>query len=113
MSKNVLGYIEFGWEAKFILPLEEAQKIQSILARHAVSVGTAHDKNYSRIEYMVDCDVPAVLVRKELPVMDARGLTKAQIRRWSETIQKGETTEVIDPKTFTAIYGEDNEQANG
>jgi hypothetical protein len=87
MAKQVMGVIEFDWSTRLLLPLEEAHKIQAILAKHAVSIERAHDAEHNSVLYMAEFAVPAVQARKDdIP--------------WGT---------IIDPQSFAAIYGEDNE----
>lgn len=104
-SKEVYGYVKLDYNSGWILPLEEAHKVQAILAKHAIKVETAWRKGSAgNIAFVQDIDVPDVKV-KAMPEYDARGLTAKQIIDWREAIQDAEGDAVIQPKDFIAIVG--------
>lgn len=110
MSRQVLGMIELGYGSRVALPLEEAHKIQLILAKHAVGVERAHTKDYTAVSYMADFKTPEVSVISDDALMDTRGLTAQQIKRWLDMIKDMQTGgPVVDPHTFATIYGEEDE----
>lgn len=110
MSRQVLGMIELGYGSRVALPLEEAHKIQAILAKHAVGVERAHTKDYSAVMYMADFKTPDVSVISDDALMDTRGLTAQQIKRWLDMIKDMDTLgTLVDPHTFATIYGEEDE----
>jgi hypothetical protein len=110
MAKQVMGVIEFDWSTRVLLPLEEAHKIQAILAKHAVSIERAYDSENNLVLYMAEFAVPAVQARKDDIQWDARGLSKEQARRWVDAVKEMPPNgTIIDPQSFAAIYGEDNE----
>jgi len=111
MSKQPMGLINFGWgSTTVLLPLEEAHKIQMILAKHAVSAEKAYDSENNAVPYLAEYSAPEVNVYKDNAEWDTRGLTTKQTRRWVEAVKAmpaGGT--IIDPHSFAAIHGEDNE----
>lgn len=108
-KKEVYGFISLNYSEGWLLPLEEAHKVQAILAKHAIKVEGAWRKGSAgNVGYMRDTEVPDVKV-KSMPEYDARGLTNKQIQEWREAIQDAEGEVVIQPKEFIAIKGEDGQ----
>lgn len=110
MKKELYGRLNIGWGGNILLPLEEAHKIQSILAKHAHGFGAVYNPNNRSLTYVTDYTVPDVSAI-EFPKYDACGLTAAQIQLWSDAVSNdnGDGTDVISPRDFIAIRGMDNE----
>lgn len=111
MSKQPMGLINFGWgSTTVLLPLEEAHKIQTILAKHAISVERAYDNESNSVPYLAEYSTPEVQVYKDRVEWDTRGLTHKQTRRWVEAVKEMPANgTIIDPHSFAVIHGEDNE----
>ena len=103
--KEALGSINFGYSTRVLLPLEEAHKIQAILAKYAVGVGSAYRASGPNCAYLEDYSVPAVDVL-ELPKYDCRDLTPEQRAKWVELVRDSDGGDVLTPQEFTAIRGE-------
>ncbi len=114
MSKprEIMAVISTGYASKIMLPLEEAHKIQAILARHAVKYETVWC-NPQSIHYLCDYDTPEVVVVARPPDFDARGLTPTQVRDWSQMLstlsEDGTPTEIMDPHTFVKLRSDADE----
>ncbi len=102
----MLGYI-----SKVMLPIEEAHRIQAILARHAVKYDTIWNSDRS-IHYLQDYEVPEVMVVARPPDFDAQGLDAKIVRDWSNAISKSSDDKdavIMDPHTFAKLAGDTNE----
>jgi len=94
-----------------MLPIEEAHKIQAILARHAVKYESIWC-NPRSIHYLCDYEVPEVIVVARPPDFDAQGLDAKVVRDWAQALGNavdGETTEVMDPQMFAKLRSDTNE----
>lgn len=107
-TKEVLGSINFGYSTRVILPIEEAHKIQAILARYATGVSSAYRPTEPNISYVEDYSVPSVEVL-ETPQFDCRGLTPKQKQAWAESVRDSEGDTFLSPQEFVALRGENNE----
>ena len=110
MAKPIMGTINFDWSTNIVLPLEEAHKIQAILAKHAVRVERAYGAEHNLISYLSEYEIPSVAVQKDPIEWDTRGMSKQQISKWVEmvkTVPHGGV--IIDPQAFAAIHGDDDE----
>lgn len=109
-KKDVMAVIGLGYSSKVMLPIEEAHKIQAILARHAVKYESIWC-NPRSIHYLCDYEVPEVIVISRPPDFDAQGLDAKDVRDWAQAIgssMEAETTEVMDPHTFTKLRSDNN-----
>ena len=107
-SKEVYGYVKLDYNSGWILPLEEAHKVQAILARHGIKLEEAWRKGpYPNIKYIKDLEIPEVSVIP-LPECDARGLDNKQIQKWQESFREveDENIVVIKPQDFATIVGD-------
>lgn len=111
MSKQPVGLINFGWgSTTVLLPLEEAHKIQMILAKHATSVERTYDSENNSVPYIAEYKIPEVQVYEDKVEWDTRGLKATQVRRWVEAVKLMPAGgSIIDPHSFATIYGDDNE----
>ena len=107
-KKEALGSINFGYCTRVILPLEEAHKIQAILAKYAQGVGTAYCPAGPSIAYLDGYSVPGVDVL-EMPKYDCRGLTPEQKGKWVDMVRESDGGDVLTPQEFVAIRGDTNE----
>ena len=108
-SKEVYGYVKIDYNSGWILPLEEAHKVQAILARHGIKLEEAWLKGqHPNVKFIRDLEVPEVSV-VSLPEMDARGLSNKQIGKWHESFRDAmdENLVIMKPQDFIAVTGED------
>ena len=103
--KDALGSINFGYSSRVILPLEEAHKIQAILAKYAQGVGSAYRSTGPSPTYLDEYAVPAVDIL-EMPKYDCRGLTPEQKGKWTDLVRDSDGGDVLTPQEFLAIRGE-------
>lgn len=108
-KKEVMAVINMNYSAnKIMLPIEEAHKIQAILARHGVRYDTIWRQPTS-IHYVQDLEVPEVSVIPNRIVWNACGLDTNVVREWASAISNvddGEQVTVIDPQVFAQLKGE-------
>lgn len=90
-KETIYGSIQTTYE-NIILPLEEAHKLQAILAK-AKRLDTLWRSNKPEVACLMDYDVPAVLVKKVLPEQDARGVPREIYHEWREAIQAPDAAE--------------------
>jgi len=107
-KKEVLGSINFGYSTRVILPIEEAHKIQAILARYATGVSSAYRPTEPNISYVEEYSVPSVDVL-ETPQFDCRGLTPKQKQSWAESVRDAEGDTFLSPQEFVALQGDTHE----
>ena len=106
-KKEVYGLVKVSYDTGWLLPIEEAHKVQAILARHGVKLEEAWRKGqYPNVKFIRDLEVPDVSVAT-LPEHDARGLTNQQISKWQESFREAEDEHlvVMNPKDFAALTG--------
>lgn len=110
MSKKteLLGKIRLGYD-EVVLPLEVAHKIQALLAEHATKLDNLWGSKVSSPLYVIcDYEVAPVEVLKTAPDFDARGVSGTDYSAWQTAIrERQEGDEVIDPKDFAKIMGEE------
>ena len=107
-KKEALGSINFGYSTRVLLPLEEAHKIQAILAKYALGVGSAYRASGPSPSYLDEYSVPGVDVL-EMPKYDCRGLTPEQKGKWTDLVRDSDGGDVLTPQEFLAIRGDTNE----
>ena len=109
MSKREMyGSINFGYATRVLLPLEEAHKIQAILAKHATGVSMAYRSKGVSPAYYDDYAIPSVDVM-EPPRFDCRGMTQNQKLIWADTIKNSEGDNILTPQECIALHGDTNE----
>ena len=107
-KKEVLGSINFGYSTRVILPLEEAHKVQAILAKYALGVGSIYLNNGPSPTYLDDYSNPSVDVL-DAPQFDCRDLTQKQKSEWIASIRDAEGDTFLTPQEFVALQGDTNE----
>lgn len=108
-KKEVYGLVKVSYDTGWLLPIEEAHKVQAILARHGIKLEEAWRKGpHPNVKFIADLEVPDVSVAK-LPEYDVRGLTNKQINKWQESFRdvEDENLVVMNPKDFAAITGDE------
>ncbi len=108
MSKAIYGKLQLSWGPNVILPLEEAHKIQAILAKHARGYSEGYRSGAPNISYLEDYKAPAVEVVGD-PQYDCTGLSAQQKSDWLDMIRESVEPEVMAPAMFTKLRGENNE----
>ena len=110
MSKKteLLGKIRLGYE-DVVLPLEVAHKLQTLLAEHATKLDSVWGSHVKKSLYVLcDYEVGAVEILKNTPDFDARGVSGTDYSAWQSAIrERQENDEVIDPKDFAILRGEE------
>lgn len=107
-KKDVMAVLNMNYTTKIMLPIEEAHKVQAILARHAVKYNSLW-RNPRSIHYLTDYEVPEVSVLSRPADFDAQGLDSSVIREWESAInsaEDGAEITVIDPQVFAQLKGE-------
>ena len=103
--KDVYGRVNFSWAGNVILPIEEAHKVQAILARYAIGFSEAYRSDMPNVKYMVDYSVPDVSIT-ELPKYDCTGMTNAQRNDWEQSVRDSADESFLSPQEFLALRGE-------
>lgn len=105
MKKEVYGRIDM--TGSFILPLEEAHKIQLILAKHGELMGSIWRSNEKggAVAYLLNCTQPAVEV-VDLPAISAKELDYRQLSDWREMVGNSEGSDFLSPKDFVKLSEE-------
>ena len=114
-TDKILATVSFQSYKSYVLPLEEAQKIQSIIAKHAVGMSdNLYDiRHKGRSCYLVtEASIPDVrgISKSELEVyIDATLLSDTEVTAWKEThknnYQDNQNAEVMDPKLWQEVRG--------
>lgn len=104
-KKQVYGRLNLSWSGNTVLPLEQAHKVQAILAQYAVGFGEAYRPDVPNVQYLVDYSPPDVSITV-LPVVDARGLTHNQRQAWEQSVRDSEGDTFLSPQEFVALSGE-------
>ena len=107
-SKDVYARVNFSWAGNVILPIEEAHKIQAILARHAIGFGEAYRSDIPNVRYRMEYSVPDVSVT-ELPKYDCTGLTSTQRNDWEQSIRDSADESFLSPQEFVALRSDNND----
>ena len=101
-SKDVYARVNFSWGGNVILPIEEAHKIQAILARYAIGFGEAYRPDVPNVPYVMAYSVPDVSFT-ELPKYDCTGLTSTQRNDWEQSVRDSEGNTFLSPQEFIAL----------
>lgn len=104
-KKEIYGRLCLSWGGNVILPLEQAHKVQAILAQYGVGFGEAYRPDAPNIKYLMDYKVPDVVVTEQ-PSQDCTGLTSQQISDWENSVRHAEGDTFLTPQEFIAIKGE-------
>lgn len=107
MKKEIYGRLSLSWGGNVILPLEEAHKIQAILARYGVGFGEAYRSNNPNITYITDYKAPDVTIVR-FPEHDCTGMTPKQVSEWEEIVRTSEDGTFLPPQQYAAMRGENN-----
>lgn len=101
MKKQLYGQITIGFN-EFILPLAEAQKLQFLLAEHAVCVDSTYTPNFERVAYLKEPAVSGLSV-VNFPKFDIRGLSDTTKAEWLNAIRADDAQSIIDPQHFKTL----------
>ena len=106
--REVMGTIYLSGQV--MLPLEEAHKIQAILAKYAVGTnyvyrggGGATGGKYDSVYFMERYDVPYVQVDKGEPKFDLRELTVEQQSAWIDMVRNSVGNDFLSPQDFVKL----------
>lgn len=105
MKKEVYGKISLSWAGNVILPLEQAHKVQAILAQYGVGIGEAYRPDAPNIKYIMEYKTPDVNVIP-FPEYDCTGMTPKQTSEWEETVRDSTDGTFLSPQQFVAMQGE-------
>lgn len=105
MKKEVYGRLSLSWGGNVVLPLEQAHKVQAILAQYGVGIGDAYRPDEPNIKYIMDYKTPDVTVTS-FPDYDCTGLTPQQISDWEQSVRDSQGDTFLSPQQFIAIRGE-------
>lgn len=104
-KKDVYARVNFSWAGNVILPIEEAHKVQAILARHAIGFSEAYRPDRPNVQYMVEYSVPDVSITT-LPKYDCTGMTSTQRTDWEQAVRDAEDNTFLSPQEYVALQGE-------
>lgn len=104
-AKDVYARVNFSWAGNVILPLEQAHKVQEILAKHAIGFGEAYRSDIPNVKYTMEYTVPDVSIT-ELPKFDCTGLTNAQRSDWEQAVRDSADESFLTPQEFVALRGD-------
>ena len=100
-AKDVYGKINF--YSTVLLPLEEAHKVQAILAKYGQSLDQVYRTDSPTINFLREGTVPSVEVVRDLPVLNAHGLTDKQVRDWTTAVSTSTGDEYLTPQEFISM----------
>ena len=100
-AKDVYGKINF--YGTVLLPLEEAHKIQAILAKYGQGLERVYRPEAEDIHYLRDCGTPSVEVVSEVPTITTYGLTGKQVREWVDAVSASTGEEYLTPQEFISM----------
>ena len=107
-AKDVYGRIVLFGE--FILPLEEAQKIQMIMAKYAKGVETVYrGGGEESVQYIQDIEMPKVLAANQIPKFSTEGLSVKHVNEWRDAVGASEGEDFLSPQDFSKLRGSDYE----
>jgi len=101
MKKQLYGQITLGY-ADYVLPLEQAHKLQALLAEHAVTIDATYTPRFDRVFYVKDLQLGVVGV-VEYPPFDTRGMSDSQKAEWLSAIRAEDAQSIIDPQHFKTL----------
>lgn len=84
MSSKLYGSITFNYDT-VVLPLEDAHKIQVLLAQ-AQKIDTIWRSGRGNIDVVRDYTPPAVSIQTVFPVQDARGIPSKVFDQWKDSV---------------------------
>lgn len=105
-GKEVFGSLEFTYST-LVMPLEVAQQVQALLAKHAIKVdgiycGSRNPPIYAEVAY----EVSPVSVAKK-PDFDCKGINPSVLNEWRNIVADREAgAPVMDPHDFEKLKGE-------
>lgn len=107
-ARDVYGKLNLSWSRNVILPIEQAHKVQAILAQYGVGLGEAYRPDIPNVMYMMEYTVPDVSVI-EPPKYDCQGMTDKQRRDWEESVRDSADDSFLSPQEFVALRSDNNE----
>lgn len=106
MKKEVYGRLNLSWSGNVMLPLEQAHKVQAILAQYGIGFGEAYRSDIPNVKYRMDYKVSDVCIA-ELPKYDCTGMTDRQRNDWEQMVRDSADESFLSPQEFMALRGED------
>jgi len=114
-TDKILAAVSFQSYRSYVLPLEEAQKIQSIIAKHVVGVAdNLYDIRHKGRSccLVTEASIPDVICITKSSMesyIDATMLSDKEVTAWKEThknnYQDNENAEVMDPELWQEVRG--------
>ena len=101
MKKQLYGQITLGYN-DYILPLEQAHKLQALIAEHAVVVDSTYTTQFGRVSYVRSMQIGVVGV-VEYPMWDIRGMSDELRDAWLTAIRADDAQSIIDPQHFKTL----------
>ena len=105
-TKEVYGRLNLSWSGNVMLPLEQAHKVQAILAQYGIGFGEAYRSDIPNVKYRMDYKVSDVCI-VELPKYDCTGMTDRQRNDWEQMVRDSADESFLSPQEFMALRGED------
>ena len=104
MAKEVYGLINFYGD--MLLPLDEAHKIQAIMAKYAKGHETIYRSGgEDSIYYIKEMEVPHVRV-SAMPKYSTEGLNYNQRGEWVQAIRESKGDDFLSPQAFVNLIKE-------
>lgn len=107
-AKDVYCKLNLSWSSNVMLPIEQAHKLQAILAQYGVGFGEAYRPDIPNVKYVMAYTVPDVTV-VDYPQYDCRGMTDKQRRDWEESVRDSADESFLTPQEFVALRSDNNE----
>ena len=101
--REVMGTIYLSGQV--MLPLEEAHKIQAILAKYAVSTNYVYrgGGNAYNVHYIDHYDVPYVQVDKGEHTFDLRGFKDEDKSAWIDMVRNSTGGDFLSPEAYVKL----------
>lgn len=103
-ARDVYGLLSLGY-TNVILPLEQAHKVQEILAKYAKGSDAAYRAESANVKYIMEYNAPDVAVI-DLPKYDCTGMTPQQRLDWAQSVRDSEGDNFLSPQEFIALRSE-------
>ena len=100
-KKTIYATITIGW-AQLLLPIEQAHKLQLLIAEHALLVDSTYTPKFKDVTYIKDSEIPPVSVTR-LPIYDTRGMSEEHRDAWLTAIRLADAETIIDPRAFSLL----------
>lgn len=101
-TKEVYGRLNLSWAGNVILPLEQAHKVQALLAQYGIGLGEAYRPDIPNVQYCMVYKVSDVCIM-ELPKYDCTGMTDRQRNDWEQMVRDSADETFLSPQEFVAL----------